>query len=186
MILSKEKRGRIVTAVIVTIVVTVLIYYRYHFYYFLLRLFTPRSKNDSNNAIIRDLHPLFAFRVGRFVKQLERSGKTVKLTSGYRSPSKQEQLYNSGQTPAQPLSSYHNYGLAVDMNVDGLKMASSYNDWLPVANIAKDQYNFRWGGDFANNWDKVHFDDGNRFNIEQLKNLYLNKQIVNGKYPKIL
>ena len=71
------------------------------------------------------------------------------------------------------------------MNVDNLTMSSSYNAWLPVAEIGIGKYGFRWGGNFSNNWDKVHFDDGNDFTIEQLKKAYQSDKVVNNEYVKV-
>ena len=182
--LDKKLRKRILITLIVSIIVAVVMYYRYNFYFAFLRLITPRTAKSENNTIIKGLHPIFAYKVARFVRKLERQGRNVVLTSGYRSWEKQQELINQGYQAAQPGNSYHNYGFAIDMNVDNLVQASSVQNWLPVAEIGKNDFGFRWGGDFQGNWDKVHFDDGNRYKIDQLKNLYLLNQMVADKYVK--
>ena len=185
MLVDKKLRKRILITLTVSIVVTVVMFYRYNFYFFFLRLITPRTKKAENDAIIKDLHPIFAYKVARFVRTLEKEGRDVKLTSGYRSWEKQQQLIDQGYQAAAPGNSYHNYGMAIDMNVDNLVQASSVNNWKPVSNIAKNDFGFRWGGDFQGNWDKVHFDLGNTYKIDQLKNLYNLNQLVNKRYVKI-
>jgi peptidoglycan L-alanyl-D-glutamate endopeptidase CwlK len=183
--LNKEILTRIAIGFFVSFVLLIILTYKYHFYFAVLRLITPRTKKAENNEQIKNLHPTFAIKVGRFIKDLERQGADVTITSGYRSFEKQQELFSSGQTPAKPGSSYHNYGQAVDINVNGLKMSSSYENWLPIAETIKNKYGLRWGGDFANNWDKVHYDNGNKYKIEQLQNLYNNNQLVSNKFVKI-
>jgi len=183
--LDSKLLKRIAVSVFVAIVVLVIMSYKYHFYYFFLRLITPRTNKAENNEKISELHPVFAYKVGRFINELERNGSNVTITSGFRSFEKQSELYNSGITPAPPGSSFHNYGQAVDINVDNLVQASSVQAWSPVAELAKNKYGFRWGGDFQGNWDKVHFDNGNFYKMEQLKKLYNENEIVNNKYVKI-
>lgn len=184
--IDKKIIQRIAISLFVSVVVLLIMAYRYHFYFFFLRIITPRTKNPANDQEIRNLHPTFGLKVARFIRDLEKQGANVIITDGLRSWEEQTQLYNSGQTPAQAGNSFHNYGQAVDINVNGLKMGSSYADWLPVADYIKKKYGLRWGGDFVNNWDKVHFDNGNKYKIEQLKALYNANQVVNKNYVKIL
>ena len=63
-------------------------------------------------------------------------------------------------------------------------MASSKTSWQKVANLGKAKYGLRWGGDFSGGWDKVHFDYGNKYSIQQLKALYEMNELVNKKYVK--
>ncbi len=181
--LGKAFIQRLILAIVTSIIIALAVAYRFHIYYGLLRLFTPRTNNPDNNEIIKGLHPIFAYKIARFVKKLEKEGNTVILTSGYRSFLHQQSLYQSGQTPAPPGGSYHNYGFAVDMNVDGLKKASSKSKWQPFGNIGKNDFGLRWGGDFSN-YDPIHFDDGNIFNISLLKKAYEEK-LVNNKFVKV-
>lgn len=181
---SKETIKKILIAVFVSVIVLIIVYYRFHIYYQFLSWFTPKSVNTDNNEKMKTLHPVFRIRVGKFIKELESMGKKVTITSAGRTPEEQQQLYNSGQTPAPPFSSYHNFGMAIDLNVDNLKMASSKSDWQQVADIGK-SYGFRWGGDFKDSWDKVHFDDGNKYDISSLKDIYNSGAVVNKQFVKV-
>ncbi len=176
---------KVIITLFVSILVLIILHYKYHFFYFLLRSITPKTNNPENDQKIKELHPVFAVKVARFIKEIEKNGGVVKITSGFRSYEKQSQLYNSGQTPAPPGSSFHNFGQAIDINVNNLVQASSVENWQPIADLGKNKYGFRWGGDFVNNWDKIHFDNGNRYKIEQLQNLYNNNDLVNNNFVKI-
>lgn len=80
------------------------------------------------------------------------------ITSFYRSPEEQMRLmdlYNSGSPevvykPAQPFSSMHNFGLAIDVAKNRMNTEMFKN----LVNIMEG-LGFRWGGRFA---DSVHFD----------------------------
>ena len=182
--ISKELIKKIAIGVLTSVVIAFLYSYRYQIYYTVLRILTPKSSNPENNEIIRGLHPIFAYKAGKIVKDIERNGGTIVLTSGYRSPQKQEYLYNTGQTTAPALSSYHNFGFAFDCNINGLKMASSKDKWKPFADYIKDKYNVRWGGDFSSFYDPVHFDYGTKYPISELRNLYNEEKLVNKTFVK--
>lgn len=176
--------NRVLISVIVSITVALIIHFRFHIYYGFLRAITPKTNSSENDLIISELHPVFALKVARFVNRLEREGNIVKLNSGYRSPEYQQQLINQGENAAQPFYSYHNYGLAVDMNVNNLKESTNKQQWQPIASLAK-SLGFRWGGDFSSNYDPIHFDLGSEHEISNLKNAYDNGKLVNNKYVKL-
>ena len=69
-----------------------------------------------------------------------------------------------GPKPATPGSSYHNYGLAFDFNAwtkSGAHFSTSTSkaSWEAsgIPTIGK-SLGLRWGGDFSNNYDPIHFD----------------------------
>lgn len=84
-----------------------------------------------------------------------RAGATFTATSGYRSPEEQAELRRRWQSgdpsviypPAE--NSYHEYGLAVDIESNNLRMLGAYAETIGM----------RWGGRFG---DPVHFDLGRR------------------------
>jgi uncharacterized protein YcbK (DUF882 family) len=174
----------IVTAIIVGVTITLILAYRFHIYFAILRLFTPRTSKAENNEKIKELHPTFAIKIARYIKQLEKDGHSVEITSGFRDVEKQSELYANGDTDTLPGNSFHNYGLAVDLNIDSAKMGTGKAGWEKFASIGKVAYNMRWGGDF-NDYDPVHFDEGNKYSTEELKTMLENKEVVNSKYVKI-
>ena len=167
---NKELINRIIIGVIIGVLVTFIYAQRYSIYYAYLRLRTPKTNSAENNAIIKTLHPLFAYRVAKLVKSREEQGHTIILTSGFRSWEKQDELY----------------GMAVDLNEDGvLKMATATSEWenSGIVTEAK-ELGMRWGGYF-NVTDRVHFDFMEKYDINLLKGLYENGQVIKNKYVKI-
>jgi len=183
--MKKKVVHSLIIAVFSSVLLAVIVLYRFDIYYFFLRLITPRSQSSENNTLIKGLHPVFGYKIAKMVKELERDGGNVKLTSGYRSPEKQAQLVASGNTNTQPLNSYHNYGFALDMNIDGVKMASSKASWLNLIGGIYEKYGLRWGGNFSD-YDPVHFDFGNKYKISEIKEMYNNGELVSSKFIKIV
>ena len=183
---KKELIKRILLAIFVSFVATIIYSYRYAIYYKYLRLRTPKTNDPANNEIIAGLHPVFAYRIAKLVKSREDQGHSIILTSGFRSWDQQEQLYNSGQTTAPAGSSLHNYGMAADLNEDGvLKMATPASTWRASGIVEEaEKLGLRWGGNFGN-YDPVHFDFMEKYDINLLRGLYQNGQLVQNKYVKI-
>ena len=119
----------------------------------------------DEKKIMASLHPEAKERFLKFINTVEKGGYTVFLTSGYRSFQKQKELrdqFEAGKVPAaaRPGYSYHNYGLAIDLNLirNGKRygLRTPREDWIKtgVPEVAK-RMGLRWGGDFKDN---VHFD----------------------------
>jgi hypothetical protein len=114
---------------------------------------------------VRDLHPAFQNKFRQFIRDVEQSGWSVIVTSGYRTFARQAQLRAQDSRNAQPGLSLHNYGLAIDINAQRgatwLRKASSRKAWVDsgIPAIAK-RHGLRWGGDFTGYHDPVHFDSG--------------------------
>lgn len=113
---------------------------------------------------------LFAFLVYKWVTEL---GWKVTITSAARGIEVQKKLYKDwvakGSPPNLAPVNPANYGNAQVVHADAIDVnfinnagrrvfsSSSNAEWAPAVNIAK-RYGFRWGGDFTNNVDRVHFD----------------------------
>jgi len=116
-----------------------------------------------HEAHLNDLHPDVQDRFRELIAAVENSGYNVVITSGYRSFEKQAALYKENPANAQPGRSPHNYGLALDINlqqsVSWWRKASTKAEWeqTGVPAMAK-RLGFRWGGDFATFHDPIHFD----------------------------
>jgi len=98
-----------------------------------------------------------------FIRRVEKeTGWKVLITSGYRTFEKQAELHAANSKNAKPGSSYHNYGMAIDINLikadSRLKMASPKSEWMAtgVPLIAADM-DLEWGGNYNNYHDPVHF-----------------------------
>ena len=116
-----------------------------------------------HEAHINELHPAVQDRFRELIAAVESSGYNEVITSGYRTFEKQAALYKENPANAQPGRSAHNYGLALDINlqqgVNLWRKASAKAAWeqTGVPAIAK-RLGFRWGGDFTSSYDPVHVD----------------------------
>lgn len=118
----------------------------------------------EQEAYIKDLHPKAQDKFRQFIKRVQdETGWSVLITSGYRSFQKQAQLKKEDSRNGSPGYSYHNYGLAIDLNLlkagKRLMKASPRSEWEAsgILKIAKDMGLF-WGGDIKGYPDNVHFD----------------------------
>jgi hypothetical protein len=120
---------------------------------------------SSESQIINGLHPVARKKFIEFLNVLRKNGYMITLTSGYRSFQKQKKLreqFDRGEIPAaaRPGLSYHNYGLAIDINMERAgkqyKLHTLKEDWerTGVPEVAR-RLGLRWGGTFNDN---VHFD----------------------------
>jgi hypothetical protein len=121
----------------------------------------PDSRLENQN-----IHPSAMTKFQAFWSELKENGYEPFVTSGQRMPSHQRDLYDSGtgSQTAQPCRSDHQYGYALDINVnlpprDGetessgsARMASSNDTWAPIVAIAH-----KHGLDWQGRKDRVHF-----------------------------
>lgn len=135
------------------------------------------------------LHPKIRKEIEAIVKEANTAltGKaSVRISQGLRTIAEQNALYAQGRTDktkkvvtnAKGGSSYHNYGLAVDivLIIDG-KTASwddktdfdgdKVSDWMEVVAIFKKHY-YAWGGDFRSIKDSPHFEKAFGYTTSQL------------------
>jgi peptidoglycan L-alanyl-D-glutamate endopeptidase CwlK len=189
--LGKNKKliKRIIIGVLTSVIIALILMYRYHLKYFYLKLITPKV-NIENEEKYKDLHPVFKYHFYKFLKTLEKQGVKIIATSGYRSIEKQNELYNAGITNTKGGYSTHNFGIGADLNLitpEGvnLKMATSKNKWLDTIQ-GFESFGLRWGGNFSGFYDPVHFDIKDKFpDLEYLRMLYSNNDLVNKKFVKI-
>ena len=87
----------------------------------------------------------------------------VLITSGYRTKEHQARLHARNPKNAKPGRSLHEHRRAIDLNLISwrglIRKGDSKARWkaTQVPEIAK-ELGFRWGGDFKNYYDPVHFD----------------------------
>lgn len=122
--------------------------------------------NETNTAFLR-------------LKQMVKKelGLNLFLTSGFRSIEKQSELYNkyiSGQSKilaAKPGHSFHNFGLAFDVNAKdarGTVYGSKNPDVMQKIGAIGQRMGLVWGGAFKKGYDPVHFHIKG-YNMKQLR-----------------
>lgn len=128
------------------------------------KAFIDYTMNNQQKPYIDSLNKAIQDRFKKFIKRVEdETDYSVYITSGYRTFEKQDQLHKANSKNAKPGYSLHNYGLAIDINLfkgdSWIRKASPKQDWINsgAVKIAKEE-GLRWGGDFSNYYDPVHFD----------------------------
>ena len=114
---------------------------------------------------IGKLHPAIRDRVRQFINEAARLGIKLRITSGLRDFDEQSKLYAQGRTDpgqivtnAKPGSSFHNYGLAIDVvEIKEGKGLWDNPNWPKIGAIGK-SFGFAWGGDWKNFKDIPHFE----------------------------
>jgi hypothetical protein len=122
--------------------------------------------DPAQEAYIQNLHAFARPRFRQFIRAVEaQTGWKVIIASGYRTFAKQLQLWNENHSNGTPGGSYHNYGMALDINVRKgniqLHKSDSSAAWYStgVPQLAE-AMGFEWGGggNFGSYHDPVHFD----------------------------
>lgn len=158
-------------------------------------------------ARISQLHPKVRDEVTLIVNECNKvlaGPAKVRISQGLRTIEEQDALFNQGRskpgkivTNARGGSSYHNYGLAVDIvliingktaswetakDYDGDKVA----DWMECVAIFK-KYGWEWGGNFKSIPDKPHFQKTYSKTVSQLRQILKDNPMTAGgiKYPSI-
>ncbi len=149
--------------------------------------------SKTNDKRIKELKYFVSIKATQFVNAVEaRLGIKIFIVEGYRSSEKQNEYYAQGRprvlgyvyvspeyslelmnpdpiiTNAKGGSSYHNYGLAID--IAGYKNGKlNYKiPWKQISDIAK-EFGFEWGGDWKSFQDKPHFQITGGQSISDLK-----------------
>jgi LAS superfamily LD-carboxypeptidase LdcB len=125
------------------------------------------------NKRIQKLHPKIRQMVINFITDAQDRGYKLRVTSGLRTFQEQQALYSKGRpngkkvTNARPGTSFHNYGLAIDVveigptkGMNGFKKGYDKTRWDEIGKIGK-EHGFFWGGDFRSLSDKPHFEFNN-------------------------
>jgi D-alanyl-D-alanine carboxypeptidase len=116
---------------------------------------------------IKKLHPKVQDAFRDFVAEVEeKTGYKVIITSTHRGYASSLYIWNTNplvQACCQVGKDFHFYGLAMDMVLTGpsgtLNNSSSRQSWesTGIRQIAR-KYKMRWGIDFNNYYDPIHFD----------------------------
>ena len=127
-------------------------------------------------------HPILRDELKRILQEIQALlpvGFTVRYTHVFRSIAEQDALFAQGRTTegkivtkAKGGSSYHNYGLAVDVVI----LKNGQPDWLNknefnIAVAVFEKYGWEWGGRWTSFPDAPHFQKTFGNNIAKLKTL---------------
>lgn len=117
------------------------------------------------DARIKQLHPDMQKPVIQFINKVDfLTGVKLRITDHFRTFAEQDELYTQGRTKpgkvvtwAKGASSYHNYGLAIDVTAIARNQVDYNINWEQISGIAK-RFDFTWGGDWPEGKkDKPHF-----------------------------
>lgn len=117
--------------------------------------------------LIALLHPKVRASFQAFIEASEEKYNiTIRIVQGLRTFAEQDAIYQQGRTTPGKIvsnapagSSYHNYGLAVDivpLNGHTMDWDYDFGKWAPIAA----QYKITWGGNFPGTFkDYDHFEN---------------------------
>jgi LAS superfamily LD-carboxypeptidase LdcB len=131
---------------------------------------------------LNKLHPTVRNTFRMFIEDAERDlNITLRITQGLRTIAEQNALYAQGRTTkgkivtnAKGGSSYHNYGLAIDV----VEMKGNTANWDFDYSLLKpiaDKHGIVWGGTFKSIIDKPHFEISKGYKPSQLANIAKDK-----------
>tara|TARA_R110000782_G_scaffold237188_1_gene323308 strand:+ start:20324 stop:20953 length:630 start_codon:yes stop_codon:yes gene_type:complete len=150
-----------------------------------------KSWDIVSDQRISTLHPLVIGKAKEFIIRAEKElGIKLRVVSALRSWAEQTALFNQpfdgkdndrdGKideadekvTNAKAGSSYHNFGLALDVvEIKNGKALWTNPNWSKIAVLGK-SIGFEWGGDWKSFKDKPHFQYTFGKTLAQLRNLY--------------
>ena len=144
-------------------------------------------KDQISIARIEQLHPDAKESFRSFVEECEQTFNiTLRVTQGLRTIAEQDALYAIGRTKpgskvtnAKGGSSFHNYGLAIDLVEMKGKDANWSFDYKKLVPIAE-KYGLYWGGNFKSIKDEPHFEKSFGFKWRDLFERYMNKNFIPG------
>jgi peptidoglycan L-alanyl-D-glutamate endopeptidase CwlK len=104
------------------------------------------------------LHPKVKEMTLVLLQRAQEAGLNVDVFETFRTHERSDWLYTQGRTLARGGSSYHNYGLAVDLVFKDASGQWTWNSaqWKQLGYIGK-QIGFEWGGDWRSFPDSPHF-----------------------------
>lgn len=151
-------------------------------------------KDSISITRVASLHPLIRSDVEKFITEAENElGVTLRIVQGLRTIEEQNNLYAQGRTApgkivtnAKGGSSYHNYGLAIDLVEITKSGAANWNFGYKKLVKFADKYGFYWGGNFKSIVDKPHFEKTFGLNWRTMLDKYSRKDFIKGtKYINI-
>lgn len=157
-------------------------------------------KDSISQQRIKLLHPKVQEKFKAFIEDAENElGIVLRIVQGLRTFEEQQAIYDQGRTKpgkvvtnAKPGSSYHQYGLAIDLGVLKDKTIDWNYDYRKINNFA-DKHDIIWGADWDNDGktkadgdkdeslvDAPHFQYTLGWTWRKLLKKYLNKDFIPG------
>lgn len=133
------------------------------------------------------LHPKIRQSVTDFITEIETDlNITIRISQGMRTFAEQTAIYAQGRTAPGKIvtmspagSSYHNYGLAVDIVVLNDDGTINWDFQYSKINYLALKYGFTWGGSFPK-VDEDHYENKYGYNWRDLLHLYTTGKFIAG------
>lgn len=136
---------------------------------------------------VKELHPKVVEDFKNFITNAENAlGIVIRVSQGMRTFKEQQALYDLGRTKAgkvvtnaKPGSSFHQYGLAVDL----VEIINGGVDWgFDMAKLVPyaDKYGIEWGGNWHSFKDYPHFQKSFGWGWRSLLDKYNKKDFISG------
>lgn len=145
-------------------------------------------KDQHSISLIAQLHPKVRKDFQDFIEECESVfNVTIRVVSAIRTMEEQEKIYAQGRTAPGPIvtkappgSSYHNWGLAVDIAplLPSGEVDYKYDQgrWVNIAS----QFNITWGGSWTGFKDLDHWENKLGHNWRDLLDMYNQKKFIPG------
>ena len=124
---------------------------------------------------IADLLPTINKRAKGLVLMMKMWGMPIRVTEGFRSYERQNELYEQGRTTpgsivtnAKGGESYHNFGVAFDVVFREKGYDAPQKDWERLGQFGK-ILGLSWGGDWTGFVDRPHFQFTKGYGLEQFR-----------------
>lgn len=144
-------------------------------------------KDQISISRVGVLHPEIRKSVIDFIDEIEaKTGLLFRIVQGLRTFDEQQAIYDQGRTKpgkivtnAKPGSSYHNYGLAIDI----VPIVNGKPDWNfkyeTIYDIAE-KHGFTCGGKFKSIVDKPHFEKNYGLKWRELLSRHQARDFIKG------
>lgn len=131
-----------------------------------------------NSKKLDDLIPVVHSKALQWLKECDKQGHDVLVTSTYRDFESQNALYAQGRTKpgkkvtnAKAGQSFHNYGVAIDFVpiINGKPDWNNIDNFKKIADIAK-KFGFEWAGDWKGRFiEYAHIQYTNGLNLSDFQ-----------------
>lgn len=143
----------------------------------MLALKTSKPQVPPIKLPVTDLLPLVKRQADKLVQEMELLNLPIRITEGYRSPERQNELYAQGRngdkrpvvTKAKAGESLHQYGVSIDVVFRKQGYDATNDQWLAMATVAE-QLGFEWGGKWNEFVDKPHLQMMKGYTLKDFQN----------------
>jgi len=143
---------------------------------------------------LQGLHPKVRVPFQAFIEECENTlDITLRISQGLRTIAEQDALYAKGRSTAGPVvtnakggSSFHNYGLAIDL-VEMVNGDTEVNWKYDMVNLraTAQKHGFEWGGSWIHLKDYPHFEMNFGYSWQQLFEKHTNGDVDENGYVNI-